>query len=38
MKRVRAKRYYGYYGEIRYNSRTYKVEIEDIDDSEESKV
>jgi hypothetical protein len=37
-KRVRAKRYYSRYGEIGYNSRTYKVEIEDIDNSEESKV
>jgi hypothetical protein len=37
-KRVRAKRYYSYYSEIRYNSRTYKVEIEDADDSEESEV
>jgi hypothetical protein len=37
-KRVRAKRYYSYCGEIRYNSRTYKVEIEDIDNSEESEV
>jgi hypothetical protein len=37
-KRVRAKRYYSRYGEIRYNSRTYKVEIEDIDNSEESEV
>jgi hypothetical protein len=37
-KRVRAKRYYSHYGEIRHNSRTYKVEIEDVDDSEESEV
>jgi hypothetical protein len=37
-KRVRAKRHYGRYGEIRHNSRTYKVEIEDADNSEESKV
>jgi hypothetical protein len=37
-KRVCAKRYYGRYGEIRHNSRTYKVEIEDVDNSEESEV
>jgi hypothetical protein len=37
-KRVRAKRHYGRYGEIRHNSRTCKVEIEDADDSEESEV
>jgi hypothetical protein len=37
-KRVRAKRHYGRYGEIRHNSRTCKVEIEDTDDSEESEV
>jgi hypothetical protein len=37
-KRVRAKRYYGRCGEIRHNSRTCKVEIEDADDSEESEV
>jgi hypothetical protein len=37
-KRVRAKRYYGRCGEIRHNSRTYKVEIEDVDNSEESEV
>jgi hypothetical protein len=37
-KRVRAERYYGRCGEIRYNSRTYKVEIEDADNSEESEV
>jgi hypothetical protein len=37
-KRVRAKRYCGRCGEIRYNSRTCKVEIEDVDDSEESEV
>jgi hypothetical protein len=37
-KRVRAKRHYGRCGEIRHNSRTYKVEIEDADNSEESEV
>jgi hypothetical protein len=37
-KRVRAERHYGRCGEIRYNSRTCKVEIEDADDSEESEV
>jgi hypothetical protein len=37
-KRVRAKRYYSRCSEIRHNSRTYKVEIEDADNSEESEV
>jgi hypothetical protein len=37
IKRVRAKRHYGRYGEVRHNSRTYKVEIKDVDDSEESE-
>jgi hypothetical protein len=37
MKRVRAERHYGRYGEVGHNSRTCKVEIEDIDDSEESE-
>jgi hypothetical protein len=37
VKRVRAKRHYSYCGEVGYNSRTCKVEIEDIDDSEESE-
>jgi hypothetical protein len=37
-KRVRAKRHYGRCGEIRHNSRTCKVEIEDVDNSEESEV
>jgi hypothetical protein len=37
-KRVRAKRYCGCCGEIRHNSCTCKVEIEDADNSEESKV
>ena len=34
-KRVRAKRRYSCYSEVRYNSYTYKVEIEDIDNSKE---
>jgi hypothetical protein len=37
-KRVRAKRHCGRCGEVRHNSRTCKVEIEDADNSEESKV
>jgi hypothetical protein len=37
-KRVRAERHCGRYGEIGHNSRTCKVEIEDVDDSEESEV
>jgi hypothetical protein len=37
-KRVRAKRCYSCCGKVRYNSRTYKVEIEDVDNSKESKV
>jgi hypothetical protein len=37
-KRVRAKRHCGRCGEIGHNSRTCKVEIEDVDDSEESEV
>ncbi|OCK73139.1 hypothetical protein K432DRAFT_313612, partial [Lepidopterella palustris CBS 459.81] len=36
-KRVRIKRRYSCYGEIRHNSRTCKVEIEDIDNSKASK-
>jgi hypothetical protein len=36
-KRVRAERRYRRYGETRHNSRTYKVEIEDIEDSNKSK-
>jgi hypothetical protein len=36
-KRVRAERHYGRCSEIRYNSRTYKVEIEDVDDSDASE-
>ncbi|OCK82585.1 hypothetical protein K432DRAFT_250183, partial [Lepidopterella palustris CBS 459.81] len=35
-KRVRTERRCGRCGEIRHNSRTCKVEIEDIDDSEAS--
>jgi hypothetical protein len=37
-KRVRAERYCGRCGEIGHNSRTCKVEIEDVDNSEESEV
>jgi hypothetical protein len=37
-KRVRAKRRYSHCGEVGHNSRTCKVEIEDVDDSEESEV
>jgi hypothetical protein len=37
-KRVRAKRHCGRCSEVRHNSRTCKVEIEDADNSEESKV
>jgi hypothetical protein len=37
-KRVCAERHCGRCGEIGYNSRTYKVEIEDADNSEESEV
>jgi hypothetical protein len=37
VKRVRAKRHYSCCGEVRYNSRTCKVEIEDVDNSEESE-
>ena len=37
-KRVRAKRYCGRCGEVRHNSCTYRVEIEDADNSEESDV
>ena len=37
-KKVRAKRRCSYYSKVRYNSCTYKVEIEDIDNSKESKV
>ncbi|OCK72815.1 hypothetical protein K432DRAFT_314764, partial [Lepidopterella palustris CBS 459.81] len=36
-KRVRVERHYGRYSKIRHNSRTYKVEIEDIDNSKASK-
>jgi hypothetical protein len=37
-KRVRAKRRCSYCSKVGYNSCTYKVEIENIDNSEESKV
>jgi hypothetical protein len=37
VKRVRAERHYSCCGETRYNSRTCKVEIEDIDSSNTSK-
>jgi hypothetical protein len=36
-KRVRAERRYGRCGETRHNSRTCKVEIEDIEDSNKSE-
>jgi hypothetical protein len=36
-KRVRTERRCGYYSKIRHNSRTYKVEIEDVDNSNASK-
>jgi hypothetical protein len=36
-KRVRAERRCGRCSEIRHNSRTYKVEIEDVDDSDASE-
>jgi hypothetical protein len=35
-KRVRAERRYSRYSKTRYNSRTYKVEIEDTDNSDDS--
>jgi hypothetical protein len=35
-KRVRAKRRYSRYSKTRHNSRTYKVEIEDTDNSDDS--
>jgi hypothetical protein len=37
-KRVRAKRHCSCCSEVRHNSYTCKVEIEDVDNSEESKV
>ena len=37
VKRVRAERHCGRCGETRHNSCTCKVEIEDVEDSEESK-
>jgi hypothetical protein len=36
-KRVRAERRCGCYSEIGHNSRTYKVEIEDVDNSDASE-
>jgi hypothetical protein len=36
-KRVRAERHCGCYSKIRHNSRTYKVEILDADDSDASE-
>jgi hypothetical protein len=36
-KRVRAERYCRRCGETRHNSRTYKVEIEDVEDSDKSE-
>lgn len=36
-KRMRVGRRYGHYGKIRHNSRTYKVEIKDINNSDASK-
>ncbi|OCK73320.1 hypothetical protein K432DRAFT_313113, partial [Lepidopterella palustris CBS 459.81] len=37
VKRVYIERYYGRYSKIKHNSRTCKVEIENIDNSEASK-
>jgi hypothetical protein len=37
IKRVRAERHYSCYSETRYNSYTYKVEIENVDSSNTSK-
>jgi hypothetical protein len=37
VKRVRAERHCSCCGEVRHNSRTCKVEIKDVDDSEESE-
>jgi hypothetical protein len=37
-KRVRAKRHCGCCSEVRHNSCTCKVEIEDVDNSEESEI
>jgi hypothetical protein len=37
VKRVRAERHYSCYSETKYNSRTCKVEIEDVDSSNASK-
>ena len=37
IKRVYVERRYSYYSKIRYNSRTYKVEIKNINNSNASK-
>lgn len=37
-KRVRSERHCSRCSEVRYNSRTCKVEVENVDNSEESKV
>jgi hypothetical protein len=37
IKRVRAERHYSYYSKTRYNSYTYKVEIENADSRNTSK-
>jgi hypothetical protein len=37
VKRVRAERRCGRCSEIRYNSRTYKIELLDVDNSDASK-
>jgi hypothetical protein len=36
LKRVRAERRYSYCSKVRHNLRTYKVEIEDVDNSDAS--
>jgi hypothetical protein len=36
-KRVRVERYYGHCSKIRHNSRTYKIELLDMDNSDTSK-
>jgi hypothetical protein len=37
MKRVRVERRYGRCSKIRHNSRTYKIELLDVDNSDASK-
>lgn len=37
IKKIRVERRYNYYGEVKYNSYIYKVEIKDIEDSDTSK-